>query len=503
MKSPLTAHPVSHRLDPFIVILLGLCCFVALVTAVSLEGKWQFFLIFMMVALSLFLILPHREKFILYLAVVLMSVHLNFHPVFVPGELHPWPVGGLRISIFEVAFLLLLISWAIRLVTDATLTVRLYPWISVPFLVIWALTLFSNYQAAMPWVIKFSTSWLVLESWLIFLYFANNLTTPRTIYNMVAALLLTGLLQAVLGVLQYLTGSSLGLTFFGEAQSILAGPVGGEFISRVAGTIGHPNNLAGYLNMVIQINLALLFAPIARFYKKLLLPLLALTAITLILTFSRGGWLAMGLGGAVTGYLCLARRSQSRIVPLLVSVSLVALLLVSSLVLITPLKKRFFEEDYGAARSRIPMSVVAWNIIQSHPWLGIGLSNYVNVAPYYDTTKEAIAYEFPRPVHNEFLLIGAELGVPALVCFLVILAALLVQLFKGSRSREDPVLPYIAIGLLGTYFGWCFFRQTDYAYVLLADPFWLLAGLSQALVALLSTSASTANAEPGGAHYSS
>ena len=466
-----------------------------------MEDKWQFFIIFMIVATSLFLTLRQREKYLLYLSVVLTSVHLSFHPIFVLGSLHPWPVGGLRISIFDVAFFLLLTSWVIRLVTDSTLTVRLFPRISIPFLLIWLLTLAGNFRAAMPWVIKLSTSWLVLESWLIFLYFANNITTSRTVYKVVAALLLTGFLQSVLGVLQHLTGSSLGLTFFGEAQSILTGPVGGEFISRVAGTIGHPNNLAGYLNMIIQLNLALLFAPIPRLYKRFLLPLLVITAGCLILTFSRGGWLAMGLGGAVTGYLCLARRSHSRIIPLVVSVTLVLLLLVTSVILITPLKKRFFEEDYGAARSRIPMSLVALNIIRSNPWLGIGLSNYVNVAPYYDTTKEAIAYEFPRPVHNEFLLIAAELGVPALVGFLVILTTLLVQLFRVSHSREDPVLPYVAIGLLGTYFGWCFFRQTDYAYVLLADPFWLLAGLSQALSALVS--ASTPSAEPGGTLYRS
>jgi O-antigen ligase len=459
-----------------------------------MEVKWQFFIIFLIVALSLFLILPHREKFILYLSVVLMSVRLSFHPIFIMGALHPWPVGGLRISIFEVAFFFLLTSWAIRLVADDTLTVRLYPWISIPFLVIWLLTLASNYRADMPLVIKLSTSWLVLESWLIFLYFANNLTTSRTVYHVVAALLLTGFFQSVIGVLQHFTGSSLGLTFFGEPQSILAGPVGGEFISRVAGTIGHPNNLAGYLNMIIQINLALLFAPIARFYKKLLVPLLALTALTLVLTFSRGGWLAMGLGGAVTGYLCLARRIHSKVVPLLVSLSLAVLLLVVSVTLITPLNKRFFEEDYGAARSRIPMSVVAANIITTYPWLGIGLSNYVNMAPYFDTTKEAIAYEFPRPVHNEFLLIAAEIGVPALLSFLVILGTLVVRLLKASRSLADPVLPYIAIGLLGTYFGWGFFRQTDYAYVLLADPFWLLAGLSQALATMLLTSKTTSAA---------
>jgi len=181
MKISLTAHSAHHRLDSFIVVFLGLCCGAALLTAMSMEVKWQFFILFMIVALSLFLILHHREKFILYLSVVLMSVYLNFHPIFIPGELHPWPVGGLRISIFEVAFFILLISWFVRLVTDSTLTIRFYPWISTPFLLIWVLTLASNYPAVMPGVIKFSTSWLVIESWLIFLYFANNLTAPRTI----------------------------------------------------------------------------------------------------------------------------------------------------------------------------------------------------------------------------------------------------------------------------------------------------------------------------------
>jgi putative inorganic carbon (HCO3(-)) transporter len=501
MKTFLTAQSTYHRLDSFIITFLGFCCGVALMTAMSMEVKWQFFIVFMIAASSLFLIMHHREKFILYLSVVLMSVYLNFHPIFIQGELHPWPVGGLRISIFEVAFFLLLISWFFRLVTDSSLTIRLYPWISVPFLLIFIFTLASNYRAVMPGVIKISTSWLVLESWLIFLYFANNLTSPQTIFKVVAALLLTGALQSVLGVLQHVTNSSLGLTFFGEVKSIIHDPVGGEFISRVAGTFGHPNNLAGYLNLIIQINLALLFAPLARFYKKLLLPLLVLTATTLILTYSRGGWLAMSFGGALTGYLCLARRTHTRIIPFLISTCLVVLLLISSVILITPLKKRFFEEDYGAARSRIPMAEVARNIIRGNPWLGIGLSNYVNVAPYYDTTKEAIAYEFPRPVHNEFLLIAAEIGVPSLICFLTIMAALIVQLFRASHSREDPVLPYIAIGLLGTYFGWILFRNTDYGYVLLADPFWLLAGLSQALANLLP--ASPAAAEPGASVQSS
>jgi O-antigen ligase len=149
--------------------------------------------------------------------------------------------------------------------------------------------------------------------------------------------------------------------------------------------------------------------------------------------------------------------------------------------LITPLRHRLFLEDYGAARARVPMTMVALNIIGHHPWLGAGLGNYTFAAPDYDISREGISYDFPRPVHNEFLLIAAEQGLPVLVLFLGILLYIFGQLLRLSRSRDDPIIPYVAIGLFGTYFAWCVFRLTDYNYVLLGDPFWLLAGLSLAL----------------------
>jgi O-antigen ligase len=150
--------------------------------------------------------------------------------------------------------------------------------------------------------------------------------------------------------------------------------------------------------------------------------------------------------------------------------------------LITPLRQRLFLEDYGAARTRIPLAQVALNIIGHHPWLGIGLGNYTMAAPDYDITPEGISYEFPRPVHNEFLLIAAEQGLPALGLFLVIFLYVVIQLFRLSQSRTDPILPYLAIGLLGTLFAWSVSRLMDYNYVLLGDPFWLLVGLSLAMV---------------------
>ncbi|MBI4643514.1 MAG: O-antigen ligase family protein [Deltaproteobacteria bacterium] len=472
----------SFRLDAVLILIIGLTAGVSLAAAVYLPAKWMFFIIFLMVVVGVFSMVQQREKLLLYLSVVLTSVFLGFHPIYIESAVFPWPISGFRITIFEVAFFFLFVSWMFRLVMNPALKVRFYPWITIPFLLIWGLSLAGLARVTMPGAIKFSNLWLLLESWLIFLYFANNIRDRQMVYNIVAVLLITGGLQSLLGLAQYLAGGTLGLQVFGETKSYNVMAAGAEFISRVSGTFGHPNNLAGYLVMLVLINLALFGAPISPRVKLLLCPAFLLISTTLILTFSRGGWLALGFGGMVTLYLCFLRWSRHRVISFIVALALLVTFFIASVGLISPLRQRLFQEDYGAAQSRVPLSLVAMNIIYHHPWLGVGLGNYTFAAPDYDISREGISYEFHQPVHNEFLLIAAEQGLPALALFLVILIYIFSQLLRLSRSRDDPILPYVAIGLVGTYFAWCAFRQTDYNYVLLGDPFWLLAGLSLALV---------------------
>lgn len=472
----------SFGLDAALILIYGLTAAVSLAVAFYLPTKWTFFIIFLLLVMGIFSMVREKEKLLFYLSVILTSVFLGFHPVFIESGVFPYPISGFRITIFEVALFFLFLSWMIRLVMTPDLKVRFYPWITIPLLLIWALSLAGLSRVSMPGVIKLSNLWLVLESWLIFLYFANNIQDRRLVFNIVAILLFTGVLQSFLGITQHLAGGALGLQVFGETKSynVMAG--GADIISRVSGTFGHPNNLAGYMVMLVLINLALLWAPISQRLKLLLFPTLLLMSATLILTFSRGGWLALGIGGMVCLYLCFLRWTRHWVISLIIALGLLAVFVVASVGLISSLRQRLFLEDYGAAQTRVPLAKVALNIIYHRPWLGVGLGNYTSAAPDYDISREGISYEFPRPVHNEFLLITAEQGLPALALFLVMLIYILVQLLRLSRSRDDPVLPYLAIGLVGTYVAWCVFRMTDYNYVLLGDPFWLLAGLSLALV---------------------
>jgi O-antigen ligase len=485
MNLPIAHSSRNLRLETGIVLMVGFAVSISLAVAVYLPTKWTVFILSLIVVMSFFCIVRQREKLLLYLSVALTSVFLSFHPIFLEPATFSWPVSGFRISIFEVAFFCLMISWLIRLATDIHLKVRLFPWVSLPFLLIWCLSLAGLYNVPMPGIIKISNLWLIFESWLIFLFFANNIRDRRTVFTIVAVLLLTGVVQSILGLAQYASGGSLGLQIFGESKSYNVYSLtmaGTEVISRVSGTFGHPNSLAGYLVMLVLINLSLFWAPVSPKVKVALWLTLVLMGTALILTFSRAGWLALGVAAMFSLYLSAFRWIRHRALSFFVSLAMVFILFIVSVGLITPLRQRLFLEDYGAARTRIPLIEVAVNIIGHHPWLGIGLGNYTMAAPDYDVTPEGISYEFPRPVHNEFLLIAAEQGLPALGLFLVIVLYVVAQLFRLSQSRTDPFLPYLAIGLLGTLCAWSVSRLMDYNYVLLGDPFWLLVGVSLAMV---------------------
>ncbi len=478
------ALPCLRGRELTVATFCGLTASLVLVNAFLLPAKWTTFLLLALCSLAGLAMIRQRERFILYLAVLFMSIYLDFHPYYLESGSTPWPVAGIRISIFDVTFFALMVAWGFRLVVHRQEVLHFYPAVSLPFLALWGLALLSTSRAAIPLIIKIDTLWLVLQSWLIFLYFANASRERQVLGGIVAALMLSGVLQALLGVTQYLAGSSLGLEIFGESKTFMEMRAGSDLVSRVAGTFGHPNNLSAFLTMLIMINLALLFAGIDLRWKIFLVPILALLSLANLLTLSRGGWLATISGAYVTLALCWGRLWRHRLLAFLVAGAILISFVFASLVLVEPLKRRFFEEDYGAAQSRLPMSLVALNIIRHHPVLGIGLTNYVMVAPQYDITKEAIATDFARPVHNEFLLIAAELGLPALLVFLTILLTLMRQLWRLGNDSSDPLIPYLAIGLLGTYIAWIVFRQTDYAYVLLADPFWVIAGLSQAMTTM-------------------
>jgi len=150
------------------------------------------------------------------------------------------------------------------------------------------------------------------------------------------------------------------------------GLIGAEGVWRVRGPYGSPNNLALYLGHVLPILLAVAAFGVNRQRRLIAALLSALIFLGLVLTFSKGA-LLLGLPAAllVLGFVAGGRWRWVAL----------GLLAVGGLALL-PLfgTERFaglFDLQGGTSFFRLQLWRGAWNMVQEHPWLGVGLDNFL------------------------------------------------------------------------------------------------------------------------------
>jgi O-antigen ligase len=153
----------------------------------------------------------------------------------------------------------------------------------------------------------------------------------------------------------------------------------------------------------------------------------------------------------------------------------------SAIGLIPSVRNRIFGDDRGSGDIRIPLKVIAKNIIRHNYWKGVGLNNYASVIHKYDNSDIGASWHFPMPVHNEYYLIAAELGIPAAITFIILLVFIFVLHFSIGLTNTDPVYPYLAIGFLCGWLGWCLHHRTLFEYVFFSHNIWFYLGIVQAV----------------------
>lgn len=481
------------RLDAAVIITTGAAAGLGMTFFAAASAKWLVFSTLLLTGAAAFMILPARQRYLAFLFAFFFTLPMgiDFNPIYL-APLSYRPINGFRIFLYDLPLFFLYISWVGQLTLNPEKKIRFFPWITIPFLLLWILAVAGLFNSLAPTAIKLGGAFEVLKSWLIFFYLANNLDDYRAILLCAGAIAANLFFEAPIGLYQWIFGSFPGL---GGAHSIVEMVVGASFaVSRVGGTVGSPNNLAAHIGMIIPLILALMFATMPKRYKSSLVALLAIAVLLLLLTYSRGGWMGALAGGAVAVYLSLAKATKRKIGSFILLTGLLVVLAVSAVAFVPSIRARLFEHDYGAAMSRVPMSKLALNIIRQEPWLGVGLGNYTYVSKNYDTTSEAISYTFNWPVHNEFLLIASEMGLPALALFLFILAVTGVNLYRIGISRADPILPFMAFGFIGGFIAWGVHHQFELMHSIITAKFWANIGLIQAMQ-IYTAGLSTENAE--------
>ena len=214
-------------------------------------------------------------------------------------------------------------------------------------------------------------------------------------------------------------------------------------------------------------------------YRVFLLGCVGLITLELLVGASRGAFL-----GSVGMFLFIVRFSRHKIRYFaLLTVFVIPFLLISPT---SPLR-RLVLGSHGDVQS-VESRIVSWHaglrMVLHHPLMGVGLDAYKQVEVDYDST--GILKMHPHIAHNAYLEIGAELGLPALLIFLLILGSTFRTLSVvrrrarryGFHSLADVSLA-MHTGLVGACIG-IVFVSGQYQKIL-----WLFIWLSVCLRALV------------------
>jgi probable O-glycosylation ligase (exosortase A-associated) len=227
--------------------------------------------------------------------------------------------------------------------------------------------------------------------------------------------------------------------------------------TRIAGTIkglfDNPNDLALHLVTMIPIAAALMFSA-RSLIKKMLYGACALAMVGgTVVTFSRGGFLALVAASLVLLWK-IGRRHR-------LAIGALALVVVAFFIALAP-------TSYGGRLSTTSDDSVITrqddlkrSIIVSlrHPLFGIGMDNYV----LYSNTEHA--------THNAYTQVSAEMGFAALVIYVMFIVAPFKRLRRIERETSGAARPnrfyYLAIGLQASLVGYMvssFFASVAYVW---------------------------------------
>lgn len=311
--------------------------------------------------------------------------------------------------------------------------------------------------------------------------------TERAVMTVVAAIVLAGLSQALLGYVQ---------------EALQAGPasfiVSSGFL-RAYGTFDQPNPFAGYLNMTLPPALAmglLLPASPARFWYRVAAVLIGGGVLA---SASRGAFIA-GVGAAVV----VAVLARPRLRPALWLAILAGLLVTWAatfgLVPAGPVDRVLNAMGLGnvsftsvnnanfSAVERAAHWLAGVRMFAAHPLLGVGIGNYAAAYPAFHPRGW---YNPLEHAHNYYINIAAEAGIAGLTTYVLLAGSALWYSYAALRQASNRVRAAAIVGTIGVLVATDIHNLVDVLYV---HGMVALLGL---LVALAVTPAMTQGPAPG------
>ncbi len=325
----------------------------------------------------------------------------------------------------DVIFLALLVLWMLR--TRAHQKTKSRSFESI-ILVLFAGTAAWSFVAAQDIGIAVFRYLKLAEGIMLFWYIRNAIHYFGRI-ELLRPLIAVLLVQAGLSIVQIGLQHNAGAWFLGEGafvpggHSVAAFRVGAELFLRAYGTFQHPNVLAFFAFIVLNLTQAYyIFSP-EKISKRMqvLFGVSTVSALWVIgLTFSRSVMLLV-IGMRVVLFLLawfLHHQERGRRVVDVLVISLSTIAVFSFLYWPQVSARKNFDVQEEAYQERISYNSAAGKTAGSHKFTGVGMGHFV-----YDQMKKRPYLDryYYQPAHNIFLLIAAEMGYLALAFFALFL----------------------------------------------------------------------------------
>jgi len=329
------------------------------------------------------------------------------------------------------------------------------------------------------------------EGLLLYVLMTNAVRTADMLRAVVWALLVAGAVMGAVSLWQEATHTYR--TAFGGLGQVNIDPTVDVPVARprLAGPIGEKNRYAQVLLVLLPLALWA-----ARYERNALLRLAAVgcggfALCGIVLTFSRGGFLALVVlvvAMLATGLL----RVRHALALGLAFVALVTIVLPGYVTRLQTLQKADSAASQtsgadGAIRGRATENLAALHAFGDHPLLGVGPGEFfARESTAYANALDLRFLDTRRRAHNLYLEMAADTGLAGLLVFLAIVWTTLVGVWRTARSwdtRGDPVRAALARAFalsIVVYLVSAIFLQLAYQ-----RYFWLLIALANSAIWVL------------------
>lgn len=326
----------------------------------------------------------------------------------------------------------------------------------------------------------------ITEGLLLFLLVSNAVRTTHVLTLVCWALIAAGGLMGGLSVYQELTGTYAN-GYAGFAQVDKLEEIASEDVERprLGGPLGSENRYAQILVVILPLALIRFFREPSRRLRLAAGAGALLILGGIVLTFSRGG--AVAVGATLLAIMLLREVPVRRF---LVSLGVVAAVVVlafpdyvvrlSSLEAVTALSSESPTRSADSAIvGRQTENLAAWNIFLDHPLVGVGPGAYFREYSRDYANRLGLRYlQSDRRGHSLYLEMAADLGIVGLGTFLAMVGTTLALAYRSARywRHRDPERAILASSFVFALFA--YLASSAFLHLSYQRFFWALLALT-------------------------